>query len=399
MNLEIPHKMHPFVTERARFKVAYGGRGSSKSWSVARILLAIGSNEKKRILCAREFQKSIEESVHFLLSEQIWLMKLGHFYTIQNNRIVGKNGTTFTFTGLKINPTNMKSYEGVDIVWIEEGENVSSTSWDILIPTIRKEGSEIWITYNPKYDEDFIHTRFVINPPPPNSIVIKINYNDNPWFPQVLRDEMEHCKATDTPRYLHIWEGETEKNSEAQIFYGKWVVKDFDISPPNGVYYHGLDFGSAADPNVLIRCFIIDNVLFIDRASFSYHLDLEDMPEWLIEEAETTAEFTIRCDDAATTQIRYLRNAGFDAKISHKGAGNNRTVKNGIDYLKSFDKIVIHESLTHFIEEARKYSWKVDDVTGEILPIIVDRYNHGWDSLRYAISKFIIKGVLNESSR
>lgn len=208
-----------------RYKVAYGGRGSAKSWSFARALLIQGANKKLRILCIREVQKSIKDSSHKLLKDQIEALGLGGFYDVQETIIRGKNGTEIMFTGLSSQTeTSIKSYEGIDIVWAEEAQTISKNSWDILIPTIRKEGSEIWITFNPVLESDETYKRFVLNPPP-GACVVFINYYDNDWFPEVLEQERLHCEATeDNDTYSNIWEG-TCRAAVAGAIYASQVAK------------------------------------------------------------------------------------------------------------------------------------------------------------------------------
>lgn len=207
-----------------RYKVIYGGRGSAKSWTVARQLLIRGVNKKLRILCTRELQKSIKQSVHRLLSDQIVAMGLEGFYDVQNDKIVGINGTEFLFMGVRHNTDEIKSTEGIDICWIEEAHNMTESSWDIIEPTIRKAGSEIWIVYNTRFKFDVTHQMFVMHEPPPNSLVIFANYWDNPYFPEVMRESMEHMKRTNYEKYLNIYCGELKKLAEGAIF-GKQVAK------------------------------------------------------------------------------------------------------------------------------------------------------------------------------
>lgn len=216
--LELPEKLKPLLTERARYRVLYGGRGGSKSWGVARALLILGATKPLRILCARETQRSISESVHQLLQDQIALMGLEAFYTIKEKEIVGRNGTQFYFAGLRQQGvTNLKSYEGVDICWVEEAQVVTRRSWTILIPTIRKEGSEIWITFNPELDTDETYRRFVIDSPP-EAQLIKINWSDNPWFPETLKREKDLLKEKDPVAYANIWEGECRPSVDGAIY-------------------------------------------------------------------------------------------------------------------------------------------------------------------------------------
>ena len=215
-SVQFPSKLE-FLFEPHRYKVAYGGRGSGKSWSFARALIRLAAAKPLRILCAREIQKSIKQSVHQLLSDQIQNMGLGAFFEVLESEIRGINGSTFSFAGLATNTVeSIKSYEGVDIVWCEEAQSISKRSWDILIPTIRKEGSEIWISFNPDVDTDDTYQRFVVNPPE-NAKVVKVNYYDNPWFPDVLEEERLHSLAHN-PDYKNIWEGECKAAVDGAIY-------------------------------------------------------------------------------------------------------------------------------------------------------------------------------------
>jgi phage terminase large subunit len=216
LNFEFPEKLG-FLFESSRYKVLYGGRGSGKSWGVARALLSIGIQRPIRVLCARELQNSITDSVHALLADQIKSMGLDPLYEIQNTVIYGKNGTEFLFAGLKHNITKIKSFEGVDICWVEEAQTVSKSSWDTLIPTVRKEKSEIWVTFNPELDTDETYKRFVVHPPS-NAVVQKVNWSDNPWFPQVLKDEKDDLKERDLDAYLNVWEGNTRQVLDGAVY-------------------------------------------------------------------------------------------------------------------------------------------------------------------------------------
>lgn len=206
------------IFDSYRYKVFHGGRGSGKSWSVARALLVQGAQQPLRVLCAREVQKSIKQSVHTLLVDQIQELELGYFYKVTENEIRGMNGTLFSFTGLATHTVeSVKSYEGMDRVWCEESQSISKKSWDILIPTIRKPGSEIWVTFNPDLDTDDTYLRFVTNPPP-DSLVVPINWDDNPWFPEVLDKERIHCLNTNPKDYENIWGGKPKTVVDGAIY-------------------------------------------------------------------------------------------------------------------------------------------------------------------------------------
>ncbi len=214
--IEFPESMR-CVFEPARYKVFYGGRGGGKSWAVARALLVMGAGKPLRILCAREFQASIADSVHKLLGDQIQAMGLSAFYEIQQTKIIGRNGTEFAFAGLRHNIASLKSFEGVDICWVEEAQTVTNASLDVLIPTIRKEGSEIVFTFNPSLESDPVYQRFVVSPPA-GAIVRKINWQDNPWFPSVLATERDYLKQYDPDAYLNVWEGHCRQMLEGAVY-------------------------------------------------------------------------------------------------------------------------------------------------------------------------------------
>jgi len=215
-NVQFPQKL-AFLFEPQRYKVCYGGRGGAKSWGIARALLILGAKSPLRILCAREFQTSIKDSVHKLLCDQIDSMGLTGFYEITDKSIRGKNGTEFFFVGLRNNVTNVKSIEGVDKCWVEEAQTVSKTSWNTLIPTIRKEESEIWVSFNPELDTDETYQRFVLNSPA-NCKVVKINWSDNPWFPETLRLEKDALRDRDIEAYNTVWEGLCRQTVDGAIF-------------------------------------------------------------------------------------------------------------------------------------------------------------------------------------
>ena len=203
--------------EPYRYKILYGGRGGMKSHSIARALLLQGMSKALRILCARELQKSIKDSVHRLLSDLITELHLESFYEVQTASIKGKNGTEFFFEGLRHNTNQIKSYEGADKVWVEEAATVSKSSWDYLIPTIRKDNSEIWISFNPELEEDETYQRFIINPPQ-SAYIQKVNYTDNIWLNDVLKAEAEALKARDPESYKNIWKGYCRKTIEGAIY-------------------------------------------------------------------------------------------------------------------------------------------------------------------------------------
>ena len=267
MQAELPECLD-FLFKPARYKVAYGGRGGTKSWGFARALLIQGWEKQQRVLCAREFQNSIKDSVHKLLSEQIAALDMGMTYEIQQASIKNRqNGSEFGFAGLRHNAENIRSYEGADRAWVEEARNVSKASWDTLIPTIRKENSEIWVSFNPELDTDETYKRFVLNPPP-SAVVRKVGWQDNPWFPKVLKEELEHLKVVDHDAYLCVWEGNCRVTLEGAIYAQelraataeKRITRvPYDESQP---VYTAWDLGWA-------DC---TSIWFIQKVGFEYHL-------------------------------------------------------------------------------------------------------------------------------
>jgi len=361
-----------------RYKVFYGGRGSGKSWSVARALLLLGYEKPMRILCAREIQRSISDSVHKLLCEQIESIGLSGAYTITRDAIRCTSGTEFIFKGLRSNPQEIKSTEGIDVCWVEEAAAVSADSWDILIPTVRKPNSEIWLTFNPLDESDPTYQRFVLNAPD-DAYVCKVNYDGNPAFPDVLKKEMEWLKERDYESYLHIWEGEVRKHSNAVIFAGRFRVEEFE-TPKDARFYHGADWGFSVDPTALVRCFIKDRTIYIDREAWGVGIDLDETPA-LFDTIETARKWPIKADNARPETISFMRRRGFNISAAKKWQGS---IEDGIEFLKSYD-IVIHPRCRHTIDEFNHYSYKVDKQTGEVLPIVVDSFNHILDGLRYSL--------------
>ena len=232
VNLKITKKFQPFLKPH-RYKIAYGGRGSGKSWTIAQLLVLAAWKNPVRILCSREIQRSIQDSVLQLLGDTIERMGLRDYFDIQKTTIIGTNGSRFIFEGMRSNITKIKSMEGLDIVWVEEAESVTYTSWETLIPTVRKDGSEIWVSFNPNVEMDNTYDRFVLNPPA-DSYVVKVNYNDNPWFPKELETERLELKEKNIDLYNHVWEGEVLSNRDGS-YYAKFIddgqIMDFPVEP------------------------------------------------------------------------------------------------------------------------------------------------------------------------
>ena len=380
--IQIPKPFQPLFKPK-RYKVYYGGRGAGKSWSFALCLLIIGSEKRTRVLCAREIQSSMRESVHKLLVNCIEILGLECFYRVTRDSIVGLNGTEIIFHGIRHDPMQIKSLEGIDICWIEEAQKVSNESWDVLIPTIRKKGSEIWISFNPSLETDPTYTKFV-KADRTDALVRKVNFNENPYFSDELRAELEYLKEVNYVEYMHIWEGDCQTFSHSQIFRDKFVVQDFKV-PSDAVFYYGLDWGFSQDPTVILRCCVNDNCLYIDYEAGGRQVELDNTYR-LIDTIPNAKSYTIRADSARPESISFIRRQGYKMESVYKWSGS---VEDGVEFIRSFRKVFIHTRCTETASEFTRYSYKVDRVTGDILPQIVDAHNHYIDALRYALQPMI----------
>lgn len=366
----------------ARFRVLYGGRGSSKSWTIARQLLIRGMQRRHFILCAREIQLSIRDSSKRVIESQIEALGLEAEFKITDSYIEHcPTGTTFVFWGLSDSAEKLRSAEGITLAWIEEAQTVSQASLDALFPTVRAAGSEIWISFNPQLETDPVYKMFIANAPPPKSIVCKVNYSENPWFPEALRDQMEWDRETDPDKFRHVWEGFPVVHSAAQVFAGKWKIQPCPEPSPETPLYYGADFGFANDPTVFLRAWIDGRKLYVDRAAYGFHVEIENLPA-LFDTVTDARKWDAIADSSRPETISYLRNHGFPRiRATEKGKGS---VAEGIEYLKNYE-IIISPALKNLIDEFALYSYKTDKRTGNIMPILEDKNNHGIDALRYAM--------------
>ena len=378
-----------------RFKVYYGGRGSGKSFSIAQALIVIASRCKVRVLCCREFQNSIKDSSYQLLKDTAVRLGVAERFQFLDAEIRHENGSLFIFKGLAHNEQSVKSTEGIDICWVEEAQTVSKNSWDVLIPTVRKKVSEIWVSFNPLLQDDPTTELFLGGNPPPGACIRKVNYDENPYFPEELRAQMEWDKAHDYELYLHIWEGYPRTISDAQVFKGRFVVEEFpdDLWRKAPRLFFGADFGFAQDPNTLVRCFIYDRRLYIEYEAYGTGIELDEMPAFY-RTVPGVDKWPIKADAARPETISYLASRvspPFRISAAKKWQGS---IEDGVAYIKSFDKVVIHPRCRHAAEEFKLYSYKVDKVTGEVLPVILDKWNHVIDAVRYSLDGYITSAGL-----
>lgn len=394
MKIEVPLKLlKAFTAPRGslRTRCFKGGRGSGKSQGVAIMSLAWGMCEPLRILCARQFQNSIAESFYSELKNAIYRYKqFENFYEVKNNYIRGKNGTYYFFKGLQHNIGSIKSISGVDIAILEEAEDISEEAWVALEPTIRKPKSEIWAIWNPRMEGSPVDKRFV-QKTPPKSILVELNYNDNPFFPEVLETKRAFDEQTlDGGTYAHIWLGDYLRNSATQVLANKWKIKEFSDIELKDLFdfpYFGADFGFAEDPSTLIKCYVSKDkkILYIHKEAWGLHVEIEEMPKFYDKISESR-QFIIRADAARPETISHIKNKGFRIEAAPKWQGS---VEDGIAVLRAFDTIFVNPNCLKTIEECRLYSYKVDRLTGDILPVVVDKFNHCIDAIRYALAPLI----------
>ena len=380
LQLKTPEWALPLL-DPSRYKGAWGGRGSGKSHMFAEMMLEEHiMNQSQSSVCVREIQKSLNQSVKRLLEMKIQEMNAGAYFEVQDAVIKSKKADgRIIFQGMQNHTADsIKSLEGYDRAWVEEAQSLSQTSLDLLRPTIRKPGSELWFTWNPRQASDPVDLLLRGPTPPKDANVIKVNYADNPWFPSVLKDEMEYDKRRDQDKYQHVWRGEYLQNSESRVFRN-WRIEDFD-APADAIHRLGADWGFSVDPTTLVRCHIIGRTLYIDFEAYMVGCEIVNTPELFMQVPEAE-KWPIVADSARPETISHMRRNGFP-KIMTAVKGP-RSVEEGIEFLKNYT-IVVHPRCTHTIDELTLYSYKTDPLTGKILPVLEDKKNHVIDALRYA---------------
>jgi len=400
VNATLPDKLD-FLFEPHRYKVAYGGRGSGKSWGFARALLLQAANKPLRVLCAREVQRSIKNSVHQLLSDQIQALGLGQFYEVLESEIRGLNGSLFVFTGLATNTAeSIKSYEGIDRVWCEESQTISKKSWDILIPTIRKPESEIWVSFNPGLDTDDTYMRYCVNPPE-NAKVVKLNYMDNPWFSEVLEIERQHSEKTN-PDYANIWLGDCKAAVDGAIYANE--IRD---AQENGRITSG-----PYDP--MLKVHVVFDLGFNDSMSIILcQRGISDIRiiGYIEDDHRTLDSFSSELKnlnynwgkmflphDGKTKDYKYglsaediMRKQGWDVRIIPIAS-----IESGIKLARMhFHKCYFDKSTNRLLECLKNYKRSINSATNEPGAPLHDEYSHGADAFRYMATS--VDQMKNES--
>jgi phage terminase large subunit len=388
--IKLPPKLVPVFQGSSRYRGAFGGRGSAKTRSFA-LMTAVWGYKAGRagisgnILCAREHLANLDDSSMEEVKQAIRSVDwLDEYYEIGEKFIRSKDGRIkYLFSGLRHNIGGVKSKARLLLAWVDEAEQVGEVAWRTLLPTVREDGSEVWVTWNPESEHSSTNTRFRINPPS-DSKIIELNWQDNPWFPKELDAERLEDMRNRPDTYDHVWEGAYLVLSDALIFKDRFYIEEFEPTQDFAGPYFGCDFGFANDPNAATESYIHDRTLYIRReAGGKLKQKLDNLPHELTSKLPRVAMHTLRCDSARPETIAYLNNHGFPRAVSaKKGKGS---VEDGIEHIKSYDRVVIHPDCPETAREFRLYSYKIDRLSGDILPIPVDEYNHFIDSLRYAL--------------
>ncbi len=392
--ISIPSKFEFLLKNKARFKVCYGGRGGGKTENIARAMLILAmqpqhlfKKDNIRVLCVREYQSSIAHSVHKILTDLIMLYELYPFFNITQTNIKSANGSEFIFKGISNDPLQIKSATGIDLCWVEEAEKVSQASWNFLTPTIRNPNSEIWVSFNPNDRSDPTYKMFIENPLP-ETVAVKVNYYDNPYFDDTpIKDEMLYDREHNPELYNTKWLGEVKQLSDALVFKGKYEIREFETPPITEIesnrFFLGADFGFSVDPFAVVRCFIKDSFLYVDHEAGGVNIPIVEL-KYYIDKIPDSKKWIMYGDNARPETINHLKTIdGYNIRPCEKGKGS---VEDGIEHLKAYKKIIVHPRCKNLIEELGLYSFKTDRLTNEVLPIILDKNNHYIDALRYSLT-------------
>jgi phage terminase large subunit len=359
-------------------------------------------SRKVRVLCARELMHSLRESVHHLLVAKIEALGLSRYFEVLDREIsCPLTRSEAIFAGLHTNVRQLASLEAVGLCWIEEAESISKESLEVLTPTIRLPGSEIWFSLNP--DEPAAPVQAFADGARPDTRRIHVVFTDNPFLTPTLDAERSYLQRVDPDAYAHVWLGQTRSHSDAAVFAGKYQVEEFTPvpEPPEGASIHpkrvgslkfwqgpyfGADWGFSQDPTTLVKCWIYERTLYIEHEAWAIGCDLDKTPA-LFDTVPGARLHTVRADNARPETISYLRRNGFPRLAAVEKWKNSAT--DGVAYLRSYERIVIHPRCTHTIEEFRLYSYRVDRLTGDVQPELLDLHNHCIDALRYALAPAI----------
>jgi phage terminase large subunit len=405
LSLDVPDKLMPFLQSRKMYQVLYGGRSSAKTYTILlKLLMRALEKPRQTILCTREYQASIAKSTYTELTQLIYAKKLDNLFRIKHDEIICHNGTKFIFQGIARNVQGIKSIPNIDVCFVEEAETIGGELWDVLNPTLRKEGCELIIAFNPRESTSYTYQHWVLGKIKEENILrIEINYPDNPFNSRIILEKIQELKENNYALYEHIYLGKVMDMSEDVIFKGRFKILDLGFEEHEGFYYrnkaaiprnekvyflYGMDFGFSTDPVAMVEvCFPDDDTVYIHREHYEHQL----LPTQYLNTIEHNFGARVRLygqwrgDESRPDTIAQLAYDGLKIEAAPKGKGS---VEAGIQYLLG-KNIIVHPRCKNFIFECFNYKYKKDKNTGIITTDIVDAHNHGWDALRYALCEQI----------
>lgn len=390
LSIDTPRWALPLLAPK-RYKGARGGRASGKSHFFAELLVEehIRCPDLQSV-CVREVQRSLKHSAKKTIEDKIRRLGVADYFA-STEREIRRNGGAglIIFEGMQDHTADsIKSLEGFGRAWVEEAQNISARSMELLLPTIRQPGSEIWFSWNPENEDDPVEKLFA-EADPADAVLVNVNYVDNPWCPDEMRALAEWQRRVDPEKYEHIWMGGFNRVSAAQVLAGKWVVEPFEAERLWDGPYYGADWGFSVDPTALVQFYVDGRRLMIRRELVEVGVETVDLPSFF-DRMPQAKGYAIRADSARPEVISHLQQHGYPrVAAASKWAGS---IEDGIAWLRGFDQIVIHPDCKVTADEARKWSYKVDRQSGDVLPVLVDRHNHCWDAIRYGAEPMIKRG-------
>jgi phage terminase large subunit len=384
LEIETPEWAEPLLAP-SRFKGARGGRASGKSHFFAERLVEhhIVDAELSSV-CVRETQKSLKFSAKRLVEDKIRALGVPHLFEIRHDMIrrAGGNGVIIFIGMADATADSAKSLEGFGIAWCEEAQRLSQRSLELLVPTIRTEGSELWFSWNPDQDTDPVDRFLLDDSMGDDAINVQVNYTANPWCPDVISEEADRHLRRDPDTYPHVWLGEYNTKSDDQVLAGRWAVDEFTPGDDWDGPYIGADWGFSSDPTTLVKAYVHGGKLYLFEELHKVGVEVVDTPRFF-DRMEGSRHFTIRADNARPEIISHMRSHGFPKiRAANKWPGS---VEDGISALRGYDKIIIHPQCPRAIDEARLWRYKRDKLTGDVLPKLIPGNDHIFDGLRYAI--------------
>tara|TARA_R110000744_G_scaffold380393_1_gene501050 strand:- start:1224 stop:2444 length:1221 start_codon:yes stop_codon:yes gene_type:complete len=395
LDIKTPRWCLPLL-ESSRYKGAKGGRSSGKSHFFAEMAIEESIMDKDlQFVCVREVQKSMKFSIKKLLEDKITALGVSHMFdiTLTEIRRIGGEGI-FIFQGMMDHTADsIKSLEGFNRCLVEEAQSLSARSMKLLLPTIRADGSEVWFSWNPESEDDPIEKLFSNHELDEDMVCVHVNFTQNPFCPNVSKNEAKRHAKSDPDDYDHVWLGGYNTKSESQIFNGKFSSYDFDTDGLGDPFY-GLDWGFANDPTTAVECYVNNRILYIRRDAGQVGLDLDDTGKFIADRIPRIEQHVIRADCARPESISHVMKGAKTEKITPlpKMIGCKKwpgSIEDGIAHMRSYDEIAIHPSCIETLNEFRKYSYKIHKQSGDILPDIVDDWNHYIDAIRYALGPLI----------